>query len=766
MKNKFKILTILLMTLSLCSCDIFSRKTTSSYSEQEKESLNENHVHIYDENSWHVVTEPTLKSTGELEKTCCTCYGVTDYLTLPKLNETDYEVRELTPSKCNQYGTGEYIFKYDGQSFVFYSNLPYGDHTTEGDSWLLTVTPTLESGGQLSQICTLCGRYLNNTKELPKLNAVDYEYNVIDPGTCNGTPGRAKYIYKIDTQTFTFPVIIDGPKHQGIWYVESAPTKTDNGCLQLDCTVCSGFDLHVLNPLNKIDYNYTVTKEPDCLNEGIGTYSITYENQTFNFTESIDSYGFHTYGSWQLTKTPTSTEEGEIVRYCTRGDTHNEKSIESITLPKLATNEGQMGFDIYTYQTIIRPTCTSTGTASCSYSIDGQTFSFTTTLIEPTSCSCHDYLSFSLINGGVGYYVSSLTDDSVTDVVIPEKVHGIAITHIFNGAFSKKAIKSVVIPDSVFLISNSAFSNCKELENVTMSNSLRFIYQEAFDGCFAIKELILPSTLTYLGRDSLPSLCMNIKYKGDLQSYMSINFADSTGTCFDYLYENNAWVEFPTDVIIPNTVTEIGDYQFCNFYKIKKITIPNSVTKIGEYAFKNCRALESVTIPSSVTSISSCAFYSCSSLTEITIPDSVTQYGQNIFMGCSSLNKIKRSANTNYIMAWEFAGCSSLTEFTITDNILGIGRYAFRYCTSLEYIILPVSVKTIDENVFDNCTSLKSIFYKGTVTEYASIASSSTLPEDCTVYYYLEAAPTTTGDYWHYVDDKPTVWPSYVENEE
>ena len=127
---------------------------------------------------------------------------------------------------------------------------------------------------------------------------------------------------------------------------------------------------------------------------------------------------------------------------------------------------------------------------------------------------------------------------------------------------------------------------------------------------------------------------------------------------------------------------------------ITKIVIPNSVTSIGEWTFQRCSWLTSVTIPDSVTNIGRSAFNNCSGITNVTIPNSVTSIG--------------------YLA---FYGCSGLTNVTIGNGVTDIGSYAFSGCNWLMSVTIPDSVTNIRRAAFNNCNSLTSLTFEGKTFE-------------------------------------------------
>ena len=229
-------------------------------------------------------------------------------------------------------------------------------------------------------------------------------------------------------------------------------------------------------------------------------------------------------------------------------------------------------------------------------------------------------------------------------------------------------------------------------------------------------------------------------------------------------------------IVIPSSVTSIGEWAFSNCGSLSTIVIPSSVTSIGDRAFSSCTSLkyisipksviglngnpfadwngklqclspnfineddilfnkdknkiisfrnqniESYVIPSSVTSIGNDAFSKCSSLSKIVIPSSVTSIGDSAFLGCSSLSKIVIPSCVIKIGNGAFYSCRSLSEIVIPSSVTSIDYGAFSDCSSLSKIVIPSSVTSIGEMAFMDCDSLSEIVIPSSVTSIGDSA--------------------------------------------
>ena len=182
-----------------------------------------------------------------------------------------------------------------------------------------------------------------------------------------------------------------------------------------------------------------------------------------------------------------------------------------------------------------------------------------------------------------------------------------------------------------------------------------------------------------------------------------------------------------TSITIPDSVTEIGFGAFENCTSLKDIYV--NITDLAAYSTKNKMheiirrnirllvngvEITELVIPNSVTEIGTSAFRDCTSLTSITIPDSVTSIGKGAFYGCTSLTSITIPDSVTSIGDFAFNGCTSLTSITIPDSVTSIGDYAFSGCTSLTSVTIPDSVTSIRYQAFYSCGNLREVYCKRT----------------------------------------------------
>ena len=206
------------------------------------------------------------------------------------------------------------------------------------------------------------------------------------------------------------------------------------------------------------------------------------------------------------------------------------------------------------------------------------------------------------------------------------------VTKIGEYAFANcSTIASITIPDSVLQIDNWAFVSCTNLAIVSFGNSLTQLGSYVFYQCANITAITIPQNLTTLGANPFMSCNKLAEFNG--------KFASADKRCL--IIDNEIRSFAPAglkEYSVLDGVTSIGQSAFEYCGNLTSVVIPNSVTKIGDSAFRCC-GISSVIIPDNVTSIEKAAFYG-SRLTTVTIPDKVTSIGKDGFNACGSLASV------------------------------------------------------------------------------------------------------------------------------
>jgi len=245
-------------------------------------------------------------------------------------------------------------------------------------------------------------------------------------------------------------------------------------------------------------------------------------------------------------------------------------------------------------------------------------------------------------------------------VIIPE-----GVTAIGESAFShNEYLKSVVIPKTVTKIENYAFLECRHLESVIIPESVTEIGASTFCNCHALTSINISGAVSIIRKSSFLG-CDNL-----------------------------------TEITIPRAVTSIeeGAFSFCR--KLTKIIIPEHVTSIGISVFYNCENLKHIRIDSQeLSSIGSRTFQQCA-LTEISLPDSITTITEGLFLGCEQLKKIKLPKYLTNIEKNAFVECKSLSALEIPETVTEIGESAFHGCRGLTALSLPPNITEIRYGTF------------------------------------------------------------------
>ena len=166
-----------------------------------------------------------------------------------------------------------------------------------------------------------------------------------------------------------------------------------------------------------------------------------------------------------------------------------------------------------------------------------------------------------------------------------------------------------------------------------------------------------------------------------------------------------------SEIVIPSSVTSIGDLEFYGCGSLSEIVIPSSVTSIGYKAFCGCFSLKYISIPKSVIGLNGNPFAEWKGKLECLSPNFVYEDDILFNKDKSRIISFRNQNIKSYVIPSSvtsigdraFLGCGSLSEIVIPSSVTSIGDSAFSCCDSLPEIVIPFSVTSIGDSAFYDC---------------------------------------------------------------
>ena len=232
------------------------------------------------------------------------------------------------------------------------------------------------------------------------------------------------------------------------------------------------------------------------------------------------------------------------------------------------------------------------------------------------------------------------------------------------------------------------------------------------------------------------------------------------------------------EVVLPSTITKIGDGAFYNCTNLKRINLGDNLNFVGESAFKGCVSLEELYLGHSFQTSYVSSFSGLSGLKKVilncnNVPGNETmQYSWylldtktanglefvigkdvevatyfNLFEHHGSVNEFNTVSTVTFEdgckvreLDGTFRGFYNLTSVVLPESVKKVGKSTFEQCQSLESIDLSGVTELDTENLFTNCYSLKSVVLPDNLTEIGPYMFSNckslvslTIPQSVTV---------------------------------
>ena len=296
---------------------------------------------------------------------------------------------------------------------------------------------------------------------------------------------------------------------------------------------------------------------------------------------------------------------------------------------------------------------------------------------------------------GAFFGCSSLTQVSMPNAsILPKRIFAMC-----------SSLQTLDLPEGVGSIDQSAFFCCTNLTSLTLPSTVTNIGMMAFYGTSRLTALNMPPALRTIGEDAFnypederagksglvsfgdnvfPATLEEIGIRAFRDTSLA-GLVDLSQTKLTALSEEVFVRTKLTGVLLPPTLTNIGQYAFTGCENLTSIELPDAVTTIDNGAFRSATNLARINIPKKLRTIGSEAFYECdlSQCDDFVFPKCFESFGGTLdaggkaFIGtkfCAKLD-LSRCENLTTIPYGTFAR-SKYTQLTFPKSLTSVGGYA------------------------------------------------------------------------------------------
>ena len=210
---------------------------------------------------------------------------------------------------------------------------------------------------------------------------------------------------------------------------------------------------------------------------------------------------------------------------------------------------------------------------------------------------------------------------------------------------------------------------------------------------------------------------------------------------------NNTTVEVPKELsnlhILKNT--------FNNSYseQIKELIISDNVIRMDYGSLYGCNQLETLTAP-----------FIGGFKNENQVDIRFMFYNGDNFNVPTTLKKM--IITDENVIGCQWYNNSYIEEVVYKAPLTRVELSALSTCPDIKQVFLPADIEYLYCGYIGENKDI-SYYYNGTLSDFESITIDGDI-DLFNFYCYSEEEPTTEGNYWHYVDGEPVVWPEYNPN--